>query len=121
MGAYMSKTSFSYPVDRLCGKISRHSKIIHSCTSSGMQITYLQGERDLTAHPESPAELAARNLFARRQATVAARVDHKAETYAADIAAYQAARLAATTPEQKESTKTFTRYIWSLVKAEITE
>lgn len=121
MGAYMSKTNFAYPVGRLCGKISRHSKIIHSCTASGKQITYLQGERDLNAHPVSPAEQAAKDLFARRQAAASARLDHQSSTYAADMAAYRAARLAAETPAEKEATKTFKAYIWSLVKSEITD
>lgn len=117
----MSKTIFAYPVERLCGKISKSSPVIHSCTASGKQITYLQGSRDLNAHPVSADEMAAKDLFRRRQAAVAARLDHKAETYAADMAAYQAARLAAKTPAEKEAVKSFTRYIWSLVVADITK
>ena len=109
----MSKTNFAYPVGRLCGKISRHSKIIHSCTASGKQITYLQGERDLNAHPVSPAEQAAKDLFARRQAAASARLDHKSSTYAADMAAYRA--------QYDTGYKTFPKYIWSLVKSEITD
>lgn len=109
----MSKTQFSYPVERLCGKISKNSKVIHSCTASGKQITYLQGERDLNAHPVSAAEIERQKLFKKRQAAVAARIDHKAETYEADMAAYR--------EQYKEGYKSFSKYIWSLVKAEITE
>lgn len=117
----MSQTSFAYPVDKLCGKISKHSRVVHRCTASGAQITYLQGERNLEAHPVTPAELARQSLFKRREKAASARLDHNASTYAADMTAYQAARLAATTPEQKQATKTFKSYIWSLVKADITE
>lgn len=109
----MSKTQFSYPVEKLCGKISKNSKVIHSCTASGKQITYLQGERDLNAHPVSAAEIERQKLFKKRQAAVAARIDHKAETYEADMAAYR--------EQYATGYKTFSKYIWSLVKAEIAE
>lgn len=110
-----SKTEFAYPVARICGKISRHSKVIHSCTASGKNITYLQGERDLNAHPITADETANKSLFTRRTQAVAARIDSKAETYAADMAAYRAQL------KEKGAIKSFRGYIWSLVMAEITE
>lgn len=116
---HSSPTEFEYPVSRICGKISRHSKIVHACTASGKKITYIQGQRDLTAHPVSEGELARQSLFKRRQAVVAARIDHKSETYEADLAAFRAQL-----KQPAEGTKpfpTFQSYLWSLAKAEITE
>lgn len=111
----MSKTKFSYPVDMLCGKISKNSPVIHSCTASGDQITYLQGQRDLNAHPITPGEIKSSDLFARRQAAASARLKKTSETYAADMAAYRAQF------DQPDGLKTFQSYIWSRVKADITE
>lgn len=115
MSKHFSKTAFAYPVERLCGKISRHSKVVHACTASGKQITYLQGERDLQLHPVTDDEKSRMSLFKRRQAVVSKRVDHEAETYAEDMAAYRA-QLKGENPVIG-----FRKYIWSLVKAEITE
>lgn len=114
-----SQTTFAYPVEKICGKISKNSRVVHACTASGKQITYLQGERDTNAHPVSADELAARSLFARRQALVAARFDHQSETYEADLAAFRAQL-----KQPAEGTKpfpTFQSYLWSLAKSEITE
>lgn len=108
-----SPTEFAYPVERICGKISRHSQVVHACTASGKRITYLQGERDLNAHPITSAERARQSLFKRRQAAAAARIDHKSSTYEADFAAYQ--------NQYDTGYKTFKSYIWSLVKSDITE
>lgn len=112
---HQSPTEFAYPVERICGKISRHSKVVHACTASGKKITYLQGERNLVTHPESADELAARDLFKRRQAAVAVRVAKTSPTYADDLAAYR------TQLEGDSPIEGFSKYIWSLVKAEITE
>ncbi len=104
----MSKTQFDYPVRKLCGKISRHSRVIHACTASGKQITYLQGERDLTAHPLTDKETANRTAFAAKQAKVAARMNPTSSTYAADMAAFKA--------QQDKGYKTFRAYLWSVAE-----
>ncbi|GEM_PF-5457193 len=102
----MSKTQFDYPVRKLCGKISRHSRIIHACTASGKQITYLQGERDLSAHPVTGNEKTNRTTFAAKQAKVAARMKPTSATYAADMAAFKA--------QQDKGYKTFRAYLWNI-------
>ena len=102
-----NQTEFAYPVAKIHGKVSKNSKVVHSCTASGKQITYLQGERDLNAHPESNEELAARALFKQRQALAAARLNKRSETYADDMAAYRA--------QYEGGIQSFTKYIWSLV------
>jgi len=107
--AKKNQTTFSYPVEKICGKISRNSKIIHACTASGKQTTYLQGERDLVAHPVTTAELTRRNTFKTRQALVAARMKSTASTYATDMAAYKA--------QMATGAKTFTQYLWNVVIA----
>ena len=104
----MSKTKFVYPVRKLCGKISRHSQVIHACTASGKQITYLQGERDLSTHPVTSKEKANQTAFAEKQKKVAARMTPSASTYAADMAAYRA--------QQDKGYKTFRAYLWSVVE-----
>lgn len=108
-----SPTDFAYPVERICGKISRHSKVVHACTASGKRITYLQGTRDLNAHPIMPAEIARQSLFKRREKAASARIDHTASTYEADMVAYRA--------QYDTGYKTFKSYIWSIIKAEIPE
>lgn len=110
-----SPTEFAYPVERICGKISRHSKVVHACTASGKRITYLQGKRNLELHPISDSEIARMDLFKRRQAAVSLRVKRTSETYAADMQAYRA-QLDSPTPILG-----FRRYLWSLVKSDITE
>ncbi len=102
----MSKTKFEYPVRKLCGKISRHSQVIHACTASGKQITYLQGERDLTAHPVTSKEKANQSTFAAKQAKVASRMKPTSATYAADMAAYRA--------QYDKGYKTFRAYLWNI-------
>ena len=109
MSKHLSKTEFEYPVHRICGKISRHSKVIHSCTASGKYTTYLQGERDLVAHPVSQAELERQATFKTRQALVSARLKKTATTYATDMAAYRA--------QYETGYKSFAKYIWSVVIA----
>ena len=109
MSKHLSKTEFEYPVHRICGKVSRHSKVIHSCTASGKFITYLQGERDLVAHPVTPSEASGRQTFKARQALVAARLKKTATTYANDMAAYRA--------QYETGIKSFTKYIWAQVIA----
>lgn len=110
MSKHFSKTEFEYPVHRICGKISRNSKVIHSCTASGKYTTYLQGERDLVAHPVSQAELDRQSTFKTRQALVAARLKKTATTYATDMAAYRA--------QYETGYKSFTKYIWAQVIAD---
>lgn len=112
---HSSPTQFAYPVARICGKISRHSDIVHSCTASGKSITYIQGKRDYSAHPVTPDEQAAKDLFSRRIVAVGARIKKASPTYADDLAAFRAQ------VEDKDGLKSFKSYIWSLVKAEITE
>ncbi len=107
MSKHLSKTEFEYPVHRICGKISRHSKVIHSCTASGKYTTYLQGERDLVAHPVSQAELDRQATFKERQALVSARLKKTATTYATDMAAYRA--------QYETGYKSFAKYIWAQV------
>ena len=107
MSKHLSKTEFEYPVHRICGKISRHSKVIHSCTASGKYTTYLQGERDLVAHPVSQAELDRQAKFKARQALVSARLKKTATTYATDMAAYRA--------QYENGYKSFAKYIWAQV------
>lgn len=102
-----SPTEFAYPVQRICGKISRHSQIVHSCTGSGKNITYIQGQRDLVAHPITQAELNRQSQFKTRQALVAARLKKTASTYEADMAAYRA--------QYEGGIQSFTKYIWSVV------
>lgn len=109
------QTEFAYPVDAIHGKVSKHSRVIHSCTASGGQTTYLQGKRNLVEHPVSQDELDAQDLFTRRTKAVAARRKKTASTYAADMAAYRA-QLNGDNP-----VKGFQAYLWSLVKAEIAE
>lgn len=108
-----SPTEFAYPVQRICGKISRHSKVVHACTPSGKQITYLQGQRDLIAHPITIAELNRQDLFKRRLLAASARYTKSATTYADDMAAYTA-QLKSANPVIG-----FRAYIWSLVMADI--
>lgn len=110
-----SPTIFAYPVAKICGKISRHSKVVHACTASGQQITYLQGARDLEAHPVTQAELARQELFKRRQFAAAARISKKSATYVDDMTAYR------NQLKDANHIKGFRAYIWSLVKAEIPE
>ena len=107
MSKHFSKTEFEYPVHRICGKISRKSKVIHRCTTSGKQITYLQGERNLMAHPVTQDELDRRATFKTRQALVAARLKKTATTYAADMAAYRA--------QYATGYKSFSKYLWAQV------
>lgn len=109
------QTTFAYPVEKICGKISKNSRVIHACTASGKQVTYLQGTRDLLKHPVSQDELDNMALFKRRQAAVAARRKKTASTYSADMAAYR------TQLESDTPILGFQAYLWSLVKAEITE
>ena len=109
MSKHFSKTEFEYPVHRICGKISRKSKVIHSCTASGKFTTYLQGERDLVAHPVSQAELDRQATFKTRSALVAARLKKTASTYANDMAAYRA--------QYETGYKSFSKYLWSVVIA----
>ena len=103
----MSKTKFEYPVRKLCGKISRHSQVIHACTASGRQITYLQGERDLTAHPVTSNEKTNQSTFAEKQKKVAVRMKPTSATYATDMAAFKA--------QQEKGYKTFRAYLWNIV------
>lgn len=110
MSKHFSKTEFEYPVHRICGKISRKSKVIHSCTASGKYTTYLQGERDLMAHPVTQDELDRQATFKTRQALVAARLKKTASTYATDMAAYRA--------QYEGGIQSFTKYIWAQVIAE---
>lgn len=112
---HQSPTEFTYPVGRICGKISRHLKVVHACTASGKQITYLQGERDLNAHPVSADEKARMALFKKRAKAVSLRTNKKSSTYEADLAAYRAQL------DNEGAHTTFQSYIWSLVMAEITE
>lgn len=112
---HQSPTEFAYPVARICGKISKKSKVVHRCTSSGKNITYIQGERNLLEHPYSSDEEAAKSLFSRRAKAAAARIDHKASTFQADLAAYRAQL------DGQNPVRGFSKYIWSLVKAQITE
>ena len=107
MSKHFSKTAFAYPVERICGKISRHSQIVHSCTGSGKNITYIQGQRDLVAHPITQAELNRQAQFKTRQALVAARLKKTASTYEADMAAYRA--------QYEGGIQSFPKYIWSVV------
>ena len=107
MSKHFSKTEFEYPVHRICGKISRKSKVIHSCTASGKYTTYLQGERDLTAHPITQDELDRQAKFKTRQALVSARLKKTATTYANDMAAYRA--------QYDTGYKSFNKYIWAQV------
>ncbi len=116
-----NQTEFAYPVEKIHGKISRHSRVIHACTASGAQITYIQGKRDLNAHPVTDRETATMDLFSRRAIVVNARIDRSAETFLADLAAYRAAQKVASTPAEKAATRTFRAYLWSLIKAEIPE
>lgn len=110
-----SKTEFAYPVKRICGKISRHSQVIHACTASGKQITYLQGERDFTKHPVSAEEAATRPLFSKRAKAAGARLKKTASTYETDLANFRAQL------DTEGGLPTFSSYIWSIIKAEITE
>ena len=110
---HQSPTEFAYPVARICGKVSKNSKVIHRCTPSGKAITYLQGERNLEAHPVSADELSRMSLFKRRSAIVSARRLKSSETYQADLAAYRA--------QYETGYKTFQAYLWSLAKAQIPE
>ncbi|MCQ2342683.1 MAG: hypothetical protein MJZ75_04230 [Paludibacteraceae bacterium] len=112
MSKHFSKTEFEYPVHRICGKISRKSKVVHRCTPSGKFITYLQGERNLVAHPVTQAELDRRTAFKTRQALVAARLEKTATTYATDMAAYRA--------QYATGYKSFTKYLWAQVMADET-
>ena len=100
----MSKTTFGYPIEKLCGKISRHSRVIHSCTAKGAQITYLQGTRDLVAHPITSDESANHSAFATKQKSVAARLKPDSSTYAADVAAFRA--------QYATGYKTLRAYLW---------
>lgn len=111
----MGKTSFAYPVEKICGKISKHSKVVHRCTPNGGQSTYLQGERNLEEHPITPEEIAANELFKKRTKAAMARINKKSSTYAADLAAYR------TQLEGENPVKGFRKYIWALVVADITE
>ena len=116
MAKHFSKTEFAYPVQRICGKVSRPSTVVHACTPSGKQITYLQGERNYLEHPVTLKESKAHDLFKRRLMAASARYKHDAPTYADDMAAYQTQLHESSTPIIG-----FQRYIWSLVMAEITE
>ena len=103
----MSKTTFGYPIEKLCGKISRHSRVIHACTAKGEQITYLQGTRDLVAHPITSDESANHSAFATKQKSVAARLDPGSSSYAADVAAFRA--------QYATGYKTLRAYLWHTV------
>lgn len=105
-----SQTTFAYPVEKICGKISKNSRIIHACTASGKQTTYLQGTRDLVAHPITPDELERQATFKTRQTLVAARLKKSASTYSADMAAYRA--------QYEGGIQSFTKYIWAQVMAD---
>lgn len=109
----MSKVKFEFPVQKMCGAPGKKSPVIFRCTADGGDISYLKGERDYEKHPVSQEEAAAKELFKRRQAAVSKRVDHEAETYAEDMAAYRA-QLKGENPVIG-----FRKYVWSLVKAEI--
>ena len=100
----MSKTTFGYPVEKLCGKISRHSRVIHACTPSGGQITYLQGPRDLVAHPITSGETTNRQTFATKHKQVMERLDPGSSSYAADVAAFRA--------QYATGYKTLRAYLW---------
>ena len=100
----MSKTQFGYPIEKLCGKISRHSRVIHACTASGGQITYLQGTRDLVAHPITSTESANQSAFAAKQKKVQARLKTDSPTYAEDVAAFRA--------QYAKGYKTLRAYLW---------
>ena len=104
---FMSKTTFGYPIEKLCGKISRHSRVIHACTAKGEQITYLQGTRDLVAHPITSDESANHSAFATKQKSVAARLKPDSSTYAADVAAFRA--------QYATGYKTLRAYLWHTV------
>lgn len=112
------QTTFAYPVEKICGKVSKNSRVIHACTASGKQTTYLQGQRDKNAHPVTEAEIGRMSLFARRTKAAGARLNKKASTYEADLAAYRA-QLSPT--DGSTPIPTFQSYIWSLIKSEITE
>lgn len=103
----MSKTTFGYPVEKLCGKISRHSRVIHACTPSGGQITYLQGTRDLVAHPITSGETTNRQTFATKHKKVMERLDPGSSSYAADVAAFRA--------QYATGYKTLRAYLWHTV------
>lgn len=45
MSKAKQQTTFAYPVEKICGKISRHSRIIHACTASGKQTTSVVAKR----------------------------------------------------------------------------
>ena len=109
MSKHFSKTEFTYPIERICGKVSRHSKVVHTCRPDGKLVTYLQGKRNLIAHPITQAELDRQATFKTRQALVAARVKKSASTYANDMAAYRA--------QYENGIKSFTKYIWAQVIA----
>lgn len=111
----MGKTSFAYPVEKICGKVSKHSKVVHRCTASGGQSTYLQGERNLEEHPVTADEVARQTLFSKRSVAASARLKKTASTYEADMASYRE-QLKGASP-----VKGFSKYIWSIVKSEITE
>lgn len=106
----MGKTKFAYPVAKICGKISRHSDVIHRCVPSGGDITYLQGERNLELHPVTPDETANQSAFGTLAKQVGARLKKTASTYAADMAAYRE-QLKGENPIEG-----FQKYIWHLVK-----
>lgn len=110
----MSKVKFEFPVHKMCGAPGKKSPVIFRCTADGGDISYLKGERDYEKHPVSQEEAAAKDLFKRRQAVVSKRVDHEAETYAEDIAAYRE-QLNGKTPVLG-----FRKWLWTIVKAEIT-
>ena len=103
----MSKTTFGYPIEKLCGKISRRSRVIHACTPSGEQITYLQGTRDLVAHPITAGETTNRRNFATKHKQVMARLDPASPTYAEDVAAFRA--------QYAKGYKTLRAYLWHTV------
>lgn len=109
------QTTFAYPVEKICGKVSKNSRVVHACTASGKQTTYLQGQRDKNAHPVTEAEVGRMSLFARRTKAAGARLSKKSSTYEADLAAYRAQL------DNEGAYTTFQSYIWSLIKAEITE
>lgn len=111
----MSKVKFEFPVHKMCGAPGKKSPVVFRCTANGEDISYLKGERNYEKHPVTTRETETKSLFMRRQAAVSARIDHKAETYNADLTAYQ------TQLKGENPVVGFRKYLWSLVKAEITE
>ena len=107
----MGKTKFAYPVQKICGKISRHSDVVHRCLPGGKgDITYLQGERDLELHPVTSDEIENHATFALQAKQVAARIKKNSPTYETDMGNYRAQL------EGEAPIVGFKKYLWSVVK-----